>query len=87
MTSPNKGRILDVEKMVVVKRDYRFIRNAQYTVAGKDYLCRIVDFSDQNKKARRWIAWDGAAVVMYRQDSKGEKNTYSVKATSVTKEM
>jgi hypothetical protein len=25
--------------------------------------------------------------VMYRQDSKGEKNSYSVQASSVTKEM
>lgn len=80
-------RILDVEKMTVVKRDYRLVRNATYTVAGKEHPCRIVDFSDPNKKARRWIAWDGTAVVMYRQDGKGEKNAYSVQATSVTKEM
>jgi hypothetical protein len=80
-------RILDVEKLVVVKRDYRLVRNAHYTVAGKEYPCRIVDYSDQNKKARRWTTWDGSAVVMYRQDGKGEKDSYSVQATSVTKEM
>lgn len=80
-------RILDVEKMAVVKRDYRLVSNAHYTLAGKDYPCRIVDFSDLNKKARRWITWDGAAVVMYRQDSRGEKNSYSVQAMSVSKEI
>ena len=80
-------RILDVEKMAVVKRDYRLTGNSHYTLAGKDYPCRIVDFSDQNKKARRWIAWDGSAVVMYRQDSRGEKESYSVQATSVIKEI
>ncbi|GFE60383.1 hypothetical protein AOG2_09710 [Geobacter sp. AOG2] len=80
-------RVLDVEKMVVVKRDYLLVRNASCTVAGKEYPCRIVDFSDLNKSARRWIAWDGAAVVMYRQDGKGGKHSYSVQATSVTKEM
>jgi hypothetical protein len=80
-------RMLDVEKMAVVKRDYHLVRNAHYTVAGKDYPCRIVDFSDQNKKARRWTTWDGSAVVMYRQDGKEEKDSYSVQATSVTKEM
>jgi hypothetical protein len=79
--------ILDVEKMAVVKRNYRLVRNEHYTVAGKGYPCRVVDYSDQNKKARRWITWDGSTVVMYRQDGKGEKNSYSVKATSVTKEM
>ncbi len=79
-------RVLDVEKMAVVKREYRLVRTAQYTVGGKEYPCRIVDYSDRNKKARRWITWDGSAVVMYRQDGRGEKESYSVQATSVSKE-
>jgi hypothetical protein len=80
-------RVLDVEKMAVVKRDYRLIRTEQYSVAGKDYPCRVIDYSDRNKKARRWIAWDGTTVVMYRQDGRGEKDSYSVRATAVIKEM
>lgn len=80
-------RVLDVEKMAVVKRDYRLVRTGQYSVAGKEYPCRIVDYSDRNKKARRWIAWDGTTVVMYRQDGRGEKDSYSVRATAVNKEM
>jgi len=80
-------RILDVEKMAVVKRDYHFVRNAVYAIGGKEFPCRIIDFSDQNKKARRWITWDGSAVIMFRQDSKGEKSSYSVQAATVTKEM
>src|SRR5450631_2784187 len=85
--TPITLNILDVEKMAVVKRNYRLVRNAHYTVAGKEYPCRIVDYSDQNKKARRWIAWDGSTVVMYRQDSRGGGNSYSVQAKSVTKGM
>ena len=80
-------RVLDVEKMAVVKREYHSVRTAQYTIAGKEYPCRVVDYSDRNKKARRWIAWDGTAVVMYRQDGRGEKDSYSVRATAVSKEM
>ncbi len=80
-------RVLDVEKMAVVQREYRLVRTAHYTVAGKEYPCRVVDFSDRNKKARRWITWDGTAVVLYRQDGRGEKNSYSVQATSVTRKM
>ena len=80
-------RILDVEKMAVVKRDYRLVRTAHYAIAGKEYPCRVIDYSDRNKKARRWIAWDGTAVVMYRQDGRGEKDSYSVRATAVSKEM
>lgn len=76
--------ILDVEKMAVVKREYRLIRTEQYPVGDKEYPCRVVDYSDPNKKARRWINWDGTAVVMYRQDSK-DKSSYSVQATSVVK--
>jgi len=79
-------RVLDVEKMTVVKREYRLVRTAHYTIAGKEYPCRVVDYSDQNKKARRWIAWDGSTVVMFRQDGRGEKESYSVRATSVGKE-
>ena len=78
-------RILDVEKMAVVKRNYQLVRTAHYTVAGKEYPCRIVDFSDQNKKARRWISWDGTTVVMYRQDGKGDKSSYSVQATALSR--
>lgn len=80
-------RVLDVEKLAVVKREYRLVRNAHYTVGGKGYPCRIVDFSDRNKKARRWITWDGSTVVMYRQDGRGEKDSYSVQATSVAREL
>lgn len=80
-------RVLDVEKMAVVKREYRLVRTAYYTVAGKAYPCRVVDYSDQNKKARRWIAWDGSTVVMFRQDGRGEKESYSVRVTSVGKEL
>lgn len=77
--------ILDVEKLAVVKREYRLVRTDQYSVDGREYPCRVVDYADPNKKARRWINWDGSAVVMYRQDSKGEKNSFTVKATSVLK--
>lgn len=80
-------RILDVEKMAVVKRAYHLVQNSSFTIDGKELPCRIIDFSDQNKKARRWIAWDGSAVVMYRQDSRGGKNSYSVQATSVSKKL
>jgi len=78
-------RVLDVEKMAVVHRDYRLVRHTSYPIGGKELPCRIVEFSDRNKKARRWITWDGATVVMYRQDGTGEKNSYSVQATSVTR--
>jgi hypothetical protein len=80
-------KVLDVEKMAVVKRDYHLVQNTVYAIGGKELPCRIIDFSDQNKKARRWITWDGSAIVMYRQDSAGEKSSYSVQATSVTKAM
>jgi uncharacterized protein (UPF0262 family) len=79
--------ILDVEEMAVVKREYRLVRNSHYSVSGKEHPCRIIDYSDQNKRARRWIDWDGTSVVMYRQDGRGDKNPYSVQATSVIKEM
>ena len=79
--------ILDIDKLAVVRRDYHLVRNSLYSIGGKELPCRIVDFSDKNKKVRRWINWDGSAVVLYREDSGGEKNPYSVQATLLTKEM
>jgi hypothetical protein len=80
-------RILDVERMVVVKREYHFVQNTSYSIGDKEYPCRLIEFSDPNKKATRWINWDGTAIVMYRQDSKGEKYSYTVQASSLTREM
>ncbi len=79
-------RVLDVEKMEVVKREYRLVRNGNYSMGGREYPCRIIDFSDKNKSARRWIAWDGTTMVLYRQDGKSDKSSYSVRATSLTRE-
>jgi hypothetical protein len=79
--------VLDVEKMAVVKREYHLVRTEQYSVAGKEYPCRVVDYTDLNKKARRWISFDGTAVVMYRQDSRGGNHSYSVQATSITRKL
>ncbi|MEI6215256.1 MAG: hypothetical protein WCP10_14215 [Desulfuromonadales bacterium] len=80
-------KVLDVEKLAVVRREYQLVRTAHYKIAGKEYPCRVVDFSDQNKSARRWVFWDGSAVVMYRQDGKGDKSSYSVQATSVSRDL
>ena len=80
-------RILDVEKMAVVAREYHLVQNTRYSVGDKDLPCRVVDFSDQNKKARRWITWDGSTAVMYRQDGQGERNSYSVQAASISRKM
>jgi hypothetical protein len=79
--------ILDVGKMEVVKREYHLVRNGHYSVAGKEYPCRVIDYSDHNKKARRWINYVGSAVVMYRQDGTGESNSYSAQIVSVNKEI
>jgi len=78
-------RVLDVEKMAVVRRTYELVRTTYYSVAGKEHPCRVVDYSDQNKKARRWITWDGLTVIMYRQDGRGNNNPYSVQVSSLTR--
>ena len=47
-------RVMDVEKLSVVKREYRLVKNTQYTIGDRDFPCRIVDFTDSNKKVRLW---------------------------------
>lgn len=77
-------RILDVEKLMVVKREYRLIDTTNYALDGTEYPCRVIDFADPHKKVRRWVAWTGASAVVYRQDGSGNA-TYSVQATSTAK--
>jgi hypothetical protein len=76
-------RILDTEYMSVVKRNYQLVREDVYRISGREYRCRIVDFTDPNKTCRRWIGKDGDAIIMFRQDGKGGEGAYSVRATVV----
>lgn len=76
-------RVLDVENAVVVKRQYQLVREELYSLDNREHPCRVVDMIDQRKKMRRWIAWDGGTVVLYRQDGRGGKGSYSVKAVSL----
>jgi hypothetical protein len=76
-------RILDAEKAMVVKRKYRLIREDTYVVGDKDFHCRIVEISDQNKTCRRWIGKDGDSIIIFRQDGKGKQGSYSLRVTSL----
>lgn len=72
-------RILDLEKLAVVKRHYRWVRSEEVTVEGKTALYRVIDFEDANKKGRRWIRKDGIGVIIARQDGKGKDGAYSLR--------
>jgi hypothetical protein len=76
-------RILDMEHLVIVTRNYRLVREEIYKLGGKEYPCRVVDFSDIYKSCRRWIGMDGDTVIMFRQDGKSKEGTYSVRAVSL----
>ncbi|BCS53380.1 DUF6134 family protein [Geobacter sp. SVR] len=84
--APVSIRVLDVEHLAVVAREYRFDRDATCTISGKHYPCQVLEFSDQNKSARRWIRKENGTVLMYRQDGSGAKSSYSVQATSIVQE-
>jgi len=79
-------RILDTEFMTVVTRKYRLVRNDKYKIDGREYACRVVDFSDPHKSCRRWIGKDRDAVILFRQDGKGKEGSYSVRATALDRQ-
>lgn len=79
-------RVLDVEHLAVVRREYRLIREARYSISGRDHPCRIVDYADPNKRGRRWVQKERDAIVMYRQDGQGDQS-YSVKAVSLSRRL
>jgi hypothetical protein len=78
-------RILDMEHLVIVTRNYRLVREDVYRLGERDYPCRVVDFSDIYKSCRRWIGMDGDTVIMFRQDGKSKEGVYSVRAVSLNR--
>ncbi len=76
-------RILDMEHLVIVTRNYRLVREEIYKLGEREYPCRVVDFSDIYKSCRRWIGMDGDTVIMFRQDGKCKEGSYSVRAVSL----
>ena len=76
-------RILDMEHLEIVTRNYRLIREEVYRLGEREYPCRVVDFSDPYKSCRRWIGREGDTVIMFRQDGKSKEGAYSVRAVSL----
>ena len=76
-------RILDMEHLVIVMRNYRLVREEVYRLGEREYPCRVVDFSDIYKSCRRWIGMDGDTIIMFRQDGKSKEGSYSVRAVSL----
>jgi hypothetical protein len=76
-------RILDLEHLVIVTRNYRLVREEIYKLGEREYPCRVVDFSDIYKSCRRWIGMDGDTIIMFRQDGKSKEGSYSVRAISL----
>jgi hypothetical protein len=76
-------RILDMEHLVVVTRNYRLVREDVYRLGEREFPCRVVDFSDIYKSCRRWIGKYEDTVVIFRQDGKCKEGSYSVRAISL----
>lgn len=77
-------RVLDFEHLKVVRRSYRWVRNEDITVDSRNIRCKVVDFTDQYKKCRRWVKLDELGVLVIRQDGKGKEGSYSTHITSLT---
>ncbi len=64
-------RVLDMGAAEVVDRTYRWAK----TEGGY----RVVDFSDRNKTARRWVRADALGMLIARQDGRDTAGTYSMR--------
>ncbi len=76
-------RILDMEHLVIVRRNYQLVREDVYRLGEREYHCRVVDFSDIYKSCRRWIGMVDDTIIMFRQDGKSKEGSYSVRAVSM----
>lgn len=77
-------RLLDLEKLSVVTRRYRWIRSEDVVVDSKRFRCKVIDFEDVNKKCRRWITEDDLGVIIARQDGTGKGGSYSLRMQILT---
>jgi hypothetical protein len=77
-------RILDLENLVVVKRKYRWVRDEDVDVNGRQIHCKVVEFEDPVRKGRRWVELDDLGIIVTRQDGKGKGISYSSKLTSLS---
>jgi hypothetical protein len=76
-------RVLDLENLTIVKRKYRWVKDEDVDVAGRNIRCKVIDFQDSNKKGRRWLEEDSLGVLITRQDGKGKGVSYSSRLTSL----
>lgn len=77
-------RVLDFEHLKVVKRTYKWLKNEDISVDGRQIQCKVVDFTDPYKKCRRWIKLDELGILIVRQDGKGKDGSYSTRITSLS---
>ncbi|HBA88136.1 MAG TPA: hypothetical protein DCZ75_09185 [Geobacter sp.] len=75
-------RLLDLEQARVVKRKLHWIRSEVIEVGGRRLRCRVVDLSDPNTTARRWVSTEHGVVIV-RQDGKGKSGPYSLRMVSL----
>lgn len=77
-------RVLDFEHLKVVKRTYKWLKNEDISVDGRQIQCKVVDFTDPYKKCRRWVKLDELGVLIVRQDGKGKDGSYSTRIMSLS---
>ena len=76
-------RLLDMEHAKVVTRKFHWVKTEELEVGGRHLSCRVVDFTDQNNSARRWVSNDERGMIIVRQDGKGKGGSYSLRMVSV----
>ncbi|WP_052263334.1 hypothetical protein [Geobacter pickeringii] len=77
-------RLLDLERLEVVVRHYRYVKDEVVTINGARIACKVIDFDDPHKKGRRWIRGDEAGVVIARQEGSGQGGSYSLRMTKLS---
>jgi hypothetical protein len=76
-------RVLDLENLEIVTRRYRWVRDENIGVAGRQIHCKVIDYQDPNKKARRWLEEDELGVLVTRQEGKGKGVSYTSRLISL----
>jgi archaeosine-15-forming tRNA-guanine transglycosylase len=76
-------RLLDLEHVRVVSRNYRWEKSEDIPIGGRNINCRVIDFEDRDTRGRRWITQDEKGIIIVREEGCGESGSYVLKLTGL----
>jgi len=77
------NRVFDCARGETFDRVYRRLKDDKKEIAGKKRSCRVVEYSDDRKRGRRWVCKDEFGMAVFWQEAKEPSGSYSLRAREI----